>query len=71
MPVIVGVALWRRVRSLGAYAPDRLIEQRSDADLSLGHVHDQPERLLLIGFDRTLDDRHHLPARVRIGLVMA
>jgi CrcB protein len=71
MPIILGVALGGAVGASGRYAVDRYIEARSDAIFPWATFTVNVTGCLLIGFiAAALVDRHHLPAWVRIGLVV-
>jgi CrcB protein len=71
MPVILGVALGGAFGAAARYALDRAIEQRSDAIFPWATFTINLSGCFLIGLiSATLIDRHHLPAWVRVGLVM-
>jgi fluoride exporter len=71
MPVIVGVALGGALGASARYGLDRLIEHRSDAVFPWATFTINLTGCLAIGLiSATLIDRHHLPAWLRIGLVM-
>jgi CrcB protein len=71
MPVIIGVALGGALGASGRYALDRFIEQRSDAVFPWATFTINLSGCFLIGvISATLIDRHHLPAWLRVGLVM-
>jgi CrcB protein len=71
MPVILGVALGGAFGASARYALDRAIEQRSDAIFPWATFTINLSGCFLIGLiSATLIDRHHLPAWVRVGLVM-
>jgi fluoride exporter len=71
MPVIAGVALGGALGAAGRYALDRFIEQRSDAVFPWATFTVNLSGCFLIGLiSATLIDRHHLPAWLRVGLVM-
>jgi fluoride exporter len=71
MPVIVGVALGGALGASARYGLDRLIEQRSDAIFPWATFTINLSGCFAIGIvSATLIDRHHLPAWLRIGLVM-
>ena len=71
MPVIVGVALGGALGASARYGLDRLIEHRSDAVFPWATFTVNLTGCLAIGLiSATLIDRHHLPAWLRIGLVM-
>jgi fluoride exporter len=71
MPVIAGVALGGALGASARYALDRLIEHRSDAVFPWATFTINLTGCFAIGLiSATLIDRHHLPAWLRIGLVM-
>ena len=71
MPVIVGVALGGALGASARYALDRLIEHRTDAVFPWSTFTINLTGCFAIGLvSPTLIDRHHLPAWLRIGLVM-
>ena len=71
MPVIVGVALGGALGASGRYLLDHLIEQRSFAIFPWATFTINVSGCLLIGLiTEALVDRHHLPAWIRVGLVM-
>ena len=71
MPVILGVALGGALGAVGRYGLDRFIEHRSDAVFPWATFTINLSGCFLIGLiSATLIDRHHLPAWLRIGLVM-
>ena len=71
MPVIVGVALGGALGSSARYALDRLIERSSSAVFPLSTFTINISGCFLIGVvSAALVDRHHLPAWIRIGLVV-
>ncbi len=71
MPVVVGVALGGAFGASARYLLDRAIEHRSDAVFPWATFTINLTGCFLIGLiSATLIDRHHLPAWVRIGLVM-
>jgi fluoride exporter len=71
MPVIVGVALGGALGSSARYALDRLIERSSSAVFPLSTFTINITGCFLIGLvSAALVDRHHLPAWIRIGLVV-
>ena len=71
MPVIVGVALGGALGASARYGLDHLIEQRSDSVFPWATFAINLSGCFLIGLvSATLIDRHHLPAWVRVGLVM-
>ena len=71
MPVIVGVALGGALGASARYALDHLIEQRSFATFPWATFTINVTGCLLIGvITEALVDRHHVPAWIRVGLVM-
>jgi fluoride exporter len=71
MPVIVGVALGGALGSSARYGLDRLIERSSSAAFPLSTFTINITGCFLIGLiSAALVDRHHLPAWIRIGLVV-
>ena len=71
MPVIVGVAVGGAFGASARYALDRLIEARSESVFPWATFVVNLSGCFLIGLiSATLIDKHHLPAWVRIGLVM-
>jgi CrcB protein len=71
MPVIVGVALGGALGASARYLVDRFIEQRSEAVFPWSIFTINVTGCFLIGVvAATLVDRHHLPAWVRVGLVV-
>ena len=71
MPVIVGVAVGGALGASARYALDRLIEHRTDAVFPWSTFTINMTGCFAIGLvSATLIDRHHLPAWLRIGLVM-
>ena len=71
MPVIVGVALGGALGASSRYVLDRLIEQRSFSVFPWATFTINLTGCFLIGLViATLIDRHHLPAWVRVGLVV-
>src|SRR3954468_1663904 len=71
MPVIVGVALGGALGASARYGIDRAIEARSDSVFPWATFVINLSGCFLIGLiTATLVDRHHLPAWLRIGLVM-
>jgi CrcB protein len=69
--VIVGVALGGAFGASARYAIDRAIEHRSDSIFPWATFTINVSGCFLIGLiSATLVDRHHLPAWLRIGLVM-
>jgi len=72
VPVIVGVALGGAFGASARYVLDRFIEQHTASVFSVVDVCDQRDgACLVIGVViETLVDRHHLPAWIRVGLVV-
>ena len=71
MPIILGVALGGAIGASGRYAVDRYIEARSDAIFPWATFTVNVTGCLFIGLiAAALVDRHHLPAWLRIGLVV-
>ena len=71
MPVIVGVALGGALGASARYSLDHLIEQRSFSIFPWATFTINVSGCLLIGLiTEALVDRHHLPAWIRVGLVM-
>lgn len=71
MPVIVGVALGGALGASARYVLDHLIEQRSVSVFPWATFTINVTGCLLIGvITEALVDRHHLPAWIRVGLVM-
>jgi fluoride exporter len=71
MPVIVGVALGGALGASARWLLDRLIEQHSESVFPWSTFTINITGCLLIGVViETLVDRHHLPAWLRVGLVV-
>jgi CrcB protein len=71
MPVIVGVALGGALGASARSALDRLIEQRSFSIFPWATFTINISGCFLIGIiTAALVDRHHLPAWIRVGLVL-
>ena len=71
MPVVLGVALGGALGATARYVIDRFIEQRSDAVFPWSIFTINVTGCFLIGLiSAALVDRHHLPAWVRVGLVV-
>jgi CrcB protein len=71
MPVIVGVALGGALGASARYGIDRLIERSSSAVFPVSTFTINVTGCFLIGvISAALVDRHHLPAWLRIGLVV-
>ena len=71
MPVIVGVALGGALGASARYSLDRLIEQRSFSIFPWATFAINISGCFLIGMiSASLVDRHHLPAWIRIGMVV-
>ena len=71
MPVILGVALGGALGSSARYGLDRLIERSSSAVFPWSTFTINATGCFLIGvISAALVDRHHLPAWLRVGLVV-
>jgi fluoride exporter len=71
MPVIVGVALGGALGASARYGLDRFIEARSFAVFPWATFTINLSGCFLIGvIGESLVDRHHLPAWLRVGLVV-
>jgi CrcB protein len=71
MPVIVGVALGGALGASARYGLDRLIERRSTAVFPWSTFTINVTGCFLIGLvTAALVDRHHLPAWLRVGIVV-
>jgi CrcB protein len=71
MPVIVGVALGGALGASARYGLDRLIEEHSESVFPWATFTINITGCLLIGIlTEQLVDRHHLPAWVRVGLIV-
>jgi fluoride exporter len=71
MPVALAVALFGAAGAASRYAIDRLIEQRSESVFPWSTFMINVSGCLLFGVvTAALVDRHHLPAWLRVGLVM-
>jgi CrcB protein len=71
MPVIVGVALGGALGASARYGIDRLIERRSTAVFPWSTFTINVTGCFLIGLvTAALVDRHHLPAWLRVGIVV-
>ena len=71
MPVTLAVALGGAVGSVARYGLDRLIERKSDSVFPWATFTINITGCLLIGVAvAALVDRHHLPAWLRVGLVV-
>ena len=71
MPVIVGVALGGALGASARYGLDRAIEARSDSVFPWATFVINLSGCFLIGLvSATLIDRHHVPAWIRVGLVL-
>jgi CrcB protein len=71
MPVIVGVALGGALGASARYGLDRAIEATSDSVFPWATFVINLSGCFLIGLvSATLIDRHHVPAWIRIGLVL-
>jgi CrcB protein len=71
MPVILGVALGGALGASARYGLDRLIEQRSNAVFPWSTFTINVTGCFVMGVvTAALVDRHHLPAWLRVGLVV-
>jgi CrcB protein len=71
MPVILGVAIGGALGASARYGLDRFIEARSSALFPWSTFTVNVSGCLLIGLvSAALVDRHHLPAWLRIGIVV-
>jgi CrcB protein len=71
MPVIFGVALGGAIGASCRWLLDRFIESRSDAVFPWSTFTINVTGCLLIGvLTEQLVDRHHIPAWIRIGLIV-
>src|SRR4051794_39585059 len=71
MPVIVGVALGGALGASARYGLDRLIERSSSAIFPVSTFAINVSGCFVIGVvSAALVDRHHLPAWLRVGLVV-
>ena len=71
MPVFLGVALGGALGASARYGLDRLIEARSSAVFPVSTFVINISGCFLIGvISAALVDRHHLPAWLRVGLVV-
>lgn len=71
MPVIVGVALGGALGASARYLLDRAIEQHTESVFPWSTFTINVTGCFLIGLiTETLVDRHHLPAWLRVGLVV-
>ena len=71
MPVVVGVALGGAVGATTRWLLDRLIEQRSESVFPWSTFTINLTGCFVIGvLVEALVDRHHLPAWIRVGLVV-
>jgi CrcB protein len=71
MPVIVGVALGGALGASARYSLDRLIEERSEAVFPWATFVINVTGCVLIGILTVqLVDRHHIPAWIRVGVVV-
>ncbi len=71
MPVIVGVALGGAFGASARYGLDRLVEQHTESIFPWATFTINITGCLLIGIlTEQLVDRHHLPAWIRIGLIV-
>ena len=71
MPIVVGVALGGALGASARYGLDRLIERRSSAVFPWSTFTINVTGCFLIGvITAALVERHHLPAWLRVGLVV-
>jgi CrcB protein len=71
MPVIVGVALGGAVGASARWLLDRFVEERSDSIFPWSTFTINVTGCFLIGIlTEQLVDRHHIPAWIRIGLIV-
>jgi fluoride exporter len=71
MPVVVGVAIGGAVGASGRWLVDRLIEQHTDSLFPWATFVINVSGCFAIGVVvETLVDRHHLPAWIRVGIVV-
>jgi fluoride exporter len=71
MPVIVGVAVGGALGASARWALDRLIESRSESVFPWSTFAINVTGCLLIGvLTEQLVDRHHVPAWIRVGLIV-
>ena len=71
MPVVVGVALGGAVGATSRWLLDRLIEQRTESVFPWSTFTINLTGCFVIGvLVEALVDRHHLPAWIRVGLVV-
>jgi CrcB protein len=71
MPVVVGVALGGALGASARWGVDRLIEQRTESLFPWATFAINLSGCFLIGvITEALVDRHHVPAWIRVGLVM-
>jgi CrcB protein len=71
MPVIVGVALGGALGASARWLLDRLVEQHTESVFPWSTFAINATGCLVIGVViETLVDRHHLPAWIRIGIVV-
>jgi CrcB protein len=71
MPVIVGVALGGALGASARYSLDRFIEERSEAIFPWATFVINVTGCVLIGILTVqLVDRHHIPAWIRVGVVV-
>jgi fluoride exporter len=71
VPVIVGVALGGALGAAARYSLDRFIEQRSESIFPWSVFTINVTGCFLVGLlTETLVDRHHLPAWLRVGVVL-
>jgi CrcB protein len=71
MPIVLGVALGGAVGASARYAVDRLIEQHTVSLFPWATFTVNVTGCFLIGvLTEAFVDRHHLPAWIRVGLIM-
>jgi CrcB protein len=71
MPIALGVALGGALGATARYAADRFVDARASSVFPWSTRAINASGCLLVGFiSAALVDRHHLPAWLRIGLVM-
>ncbi|HZP73150.1 MAG TPA: fluoride efflux transporter CrcB [Gaiellaceae bacterium] len=71
MPVIVGVALGGALGASARYALDRFIEEHTESVFPWATFTINVTGCLLIGIlTEQLVDRHHLPAWIRVGVIV-
>ena len=71
MPIVIGVALGGAIGASARYLIDRGIEERVDSLFPWSTFLINVTGCFIIGvFASALVDRHHIPAWIRIGLIM-